>query len=88
MGPWASTSALGQGCLIGIQLLVRHVVHLQQLPASDAALSPGRADDADDDLAMNDHSPDLVAFEGLHIWDGGNSAMHAMTDRFVIHNRP
>ncbi len=44
------------------------------------------ADDANDDLTMKDHTPNLVAFEGLQVWDGGNPAAHAMTDSFVIHD--
>jgi len=77
----------GQGCFVCVELLVRHVVHLQQLPTQRTVLPRGGAGNADDDLTLQDHTPDPVALKGLPIWSGSNPAAHAMAGRQVAHDR-
>jgi hypothetical protein len=87
-GPVGVRIRIGQGCFIGVKLLIRHVVHLQQLPTPAATLPRGVADDAHDNLAMQDHAPDPVVFKGLPTWNGSDPAAHAMTGRRVAHDGP
>jgi len=86
-GPLGARIRIGQSCFIDVELLIRHVIHLQQLPTPAATLPRRVADNADDDLTMQDHTPDPIAFKGLPTWNGSNPAAHAMAGRHVAHER-